>query len=94
VGQCATPGFLETIEMARKASTRAREIFYVGDGSGTCPGQDEVFYLNEMESVVTAANAGLADINTIASVPTGPLQVRHLQQLASENGGTYYGLLP
>jgi hypothetical protein len=93
VGQCATPGFLDVIEMAHGATTRAKEIFYVGDGSGTCPGQDEVFYLTEMERIVTAANDGFARIDTITTLPTGSLQMSHLQQLASENGGSYYEIL-
>jgi hypothetical protein len=89
-GSCDIPGLLAAIDMARLASSQERVIFYVGDGGGTCSGQQEADYLVEMRRAVKEANAGIARIHTVATGPITGLNEQHMKELAAENRGAFH----
>ena len=77
--------------MAKRSSAKARLIFSIGDGGGTCPGAlDGAAYLRTMREEVTAANAGTTLLHVILPSPTsGPARV-HLDELTALNGGQVF----
>jgi hypothetical protein len=93
-GSCDIPGLLAAIDMARLATSKVRIIFYVGDGGGTCAGNNEADYLAEMRQVVTEANAGTAQIHTVASGPIEEFTRQHMEELAALNGGSLHDVFP
>ena len=93
-GSCDIPGLLAAIDMARLASSKERIIFYVGNGGGTCRGNNELDYLAEMRRVVTEANAGTAQIHTVAPGFIAEWARQHMEELAALNGGSFHDVSP
>jgi hypothetical protein len=88
-GSCMQRGLLRALEFVQASSARRNVINHVGDGGGTCGG-DEALYLERTLGEVAERNDGGAGINTFGVLMTGRLvQEAFLQRLAAANGGIY-----
>jgi hypothetical protein len=88
-GSCCQKGFLAALQSANLGSSRRKVVVYVGDGGGTCGG-DESQYLNQCITLVTAQNYNHAQINTIGVLMNGrTMQENFLRAIAAANGGSY-----
>jgi Mg-chelatase subunit ChlD len=91
---CPQQGLVQALQMANKADVKSSTLIYVGDGGGTCNG-DEATYLRQTLAVVKGQNYKRAQINSIGvliQTQSRDDQVKHrdfLRQLATMNGGRY-----
>jgi hypothetical protein len=89
-GSCCQKGFVAALQAANLSTARRRVIVYVGDGGGTCAG-DEDSYLRQCLALVVSQNYNHAQVNTIG-VLMDANRVRQedfLKAMAAANGGTY-----
>ncbi len=77
------------LTFANSAPSKRKVVVYVGDGGGTCKGQNEQTYLNTTLSAFKGANYQRAQCNAIGVLDVGQIQERFLRSLSSMNGGSY-----
>ena len=87
-GSCFREGMLATLEFVDFSTARRNVVMYVGDGGGTCTGENEKTYLERTVRDTTEANNDRAQINTFG-VLRSALRESFLIQLAELNGGIY-----
>lgn len=87
-GSCCQKGLGEGLKMANLATPKRKTLIYVGDGGGTCGG-DEAAYLKAALAQVTAQNYQRIQINCIGVLQPSTLGVDFMKKLAAMNGGTY-----
>jgi Mg-chelatase subunit ChlD len=89
-GSCCQQGIMQALQMANKASVKTCTIIYVGDGGGTCGG-DENTYLNQTLSAVKGQNYKRHQVNAVGVLMQGRPQMNKdfCRQLAQMNGGRY-----
>jgi hypothetical protein len=89
-GSCLKEGLLEGLRFALNSTSRQKVLIYVGDGGGTCRGQNEVVYLSQTIRLATEENGGRVQIDCIGVLMSGRMvQEQFLRELAAANGGTY-----
>ncbi len=88
-GSCMQAGLGAAVNFAYSSAAPRAAILYIGDGGGTCSGQDESIYLAETLATITQANAGRARIHTFGVLQIPLLNEKFLKDLAEQNGGTY-----
>jgi len=88
-GSCVKQALLMALEMARDSTARQKAIVYIGDGGGTCYGQDELTYLQDTLESITCDNAGTARVYAMCVLDPHPIHEEFLQTLAARNGGEY-----
>jgi Mg-chelatase subunit ChlD len=90
-GSCCQLGLVTALQYANQSTAQRKVVVYVGDGGGTCHGQNEDSYLQQTMTVVTSQNYQRVQINTIGVLMQGrqPKHFNFLKQLAAANGGTY-----
>lgn len=88
-GSCCLAGFTAVLQLANQSSSKRKVIVYLGDGGGTCSGEDETTYLNKTRSSVSAQNFQRIQINTIGVLTLNPLNEKFLKDIAASSGGTY-----
>ena len=87
-GSCVQQGFTQLIQLANFASAKRKVMVYLGDGGGTCGGE-EATYLRAALSSITAMNYQRIQINTIGFREPAQINTDFLKRLATANGGTY-----
>jgi hypothetical protein len=87
-GSCCQQGLAEGLRMANLATPKRKVMVYVGDGGGTCSG-DESTYLQKTLAQVTAQNYQRMQINCIGVLNPSTIGVDFMKKLAGNNGGTY-----
>jgi hypothetical protein len=87
-GTCPQRGLLAAIDFTRASTAERNVILFIGDGGGTCGG-DEQAYLTQTLEVVTRENDGRAAINTIGVIVDNDTSDDFLRELAARNGGVY-----
>jgi hypothetical protein len=88
-GSCVREALLAALEFVELSTASRNLILYLGDGGGTCGG-NEVEYLAQTLQAVSEANDGRAEIHTIGVMMAGRRsQELFLRALAETNGGTY-----
>lgn len=87
-GSCCQQGLVAGLRMANLASPKRKTLIYVGDGGGTCGG-DEATYLKTTLAQITAQNYQRVQINAIGVLQPSTLGVDFMKKLAATNGGTY-----
>lgn len=86
---CVQKGLLTALRFVGESTAARNVIIYVGDGGGTCGG-DEATYLAQTLAVVTEANNGRAAIHAFGVLMSGRAsQEQFLRQLVAANDGTY-----
>ena len=90
-GSCIQLGLLSAVQFVNSATASRNVILYIGDGGGTCHGQNEDTYLNNTLNSVTRENAMRAQINTFGVLMQNRAAryAEFLTTLATLNGGTY-----
>jgi hypothetical protein len=89
-GSCCQKGILEALRYANTSAVRRKVVVYVGDGGGTCGGDEDQYHQQTLQAV-QAANYQRVTINTIG-VLMHTQQAKHeqfLKTLAAQHGGTY-----
>ena len=89
VGSCCQEGLIAALTFANSAPAKRKVVVYVGDGGGTCKGQNEQTYLTSTLAAFKGANFQRAQCNAIGVLEVGASQERFLRSLASSNGGSY-----
>lgn len=88
-GSCCQKGFLSALRFANLATVKRKVVLYVGDGGGTCGG-DEATYLRQTLAMVTQQNYQRVQVSTIGVLMQGRAsQEQFLRNMAAANGGTY-----
>jgi hypothetical protein len=88
-GSCCQKGLLNALRFGNLSSVKRKVVVYVGDGGGTCGG-DEATYLERTLAIVAQHNYQRVQINTIGVLMTGrAAQEQFLRRLAAMNNGTY-----
>jgi len=88
-GTCVKAGLLEGLGMAKASGARRKVLVYVGDGGGTCGGNDEATYLRMTLEGVAEANRGQVQIHAVGVLSPSALGVDFMQRLARDNSGIY-----
>ena len=89
VGSCCQEGLIAALTFANSAPAKRKVVVYVGDGGGTCKGQNEQTYLTATLAAFKGANFQRAQCNAIGVLEVGASQERFLRSLASSNSGSY-----
>lgn len=89
VGTCGDAALRAALELASQSAAARKVLYYVSDGSGLCPGTDEAFYLDRTLSNVQQANTGGVIIHTIGVLQIPLVNLKFLEDLARQNGGTF-----
>jgi Mg-chelatase subunit ChlD len=87
-GSCCQQGLAAGLRMANLATPRRKVLIYVGDGGGTCSGE-EAPYLQKTLVQITAQNYQRIQINCIGVLQPSTLGVDFMKKLAAANSGTY-----
>jgi hypothetical protein len=88
-GTCVQQGLVSALRMANRSTARRRLMVYVGDGGGTCSG-DETDYLRQTVELVTAENSQGVIIHVVGVLLAGrQIHEEFLMELARRNGGTF-----
>jgi Mg-chelatase subunit ChlD len=85
---CVQKGMAAILQMANQSTSKRKVIVYVGDGGGTCGG-DEATYLRQCVTLVGSLNYQRIQINTIGVLQQQPINEAFMKQLATSNGGTF-----
>ena len=87
-GSCCQQGLAEALRMANLATPKRKVMVYVGDGGGTCSG-DEGQYLQQALGQITAQNYQRIQINCIGVLNPSTIGMDFMKKLSGNNGGTY-----
>jgi len=87
-GSCCQQGLAAGLRMANLATPRRKVLIYVGDGGGTCGG-NEAQYLQIALAQIAAQNYQRMQINAIGVLQPSTLGIDFMKKLAATNGGTY-----
>ncbi len=88
-GSCCKEGLMEALKYANTSSSSRKVVVYVGDGGGTCQGQNETTYLTSTLAAVKSMNFQRAQVNSVGVLSINTLRENFLRNLASGNGGSY-----
>ena len=86
-GSCVREGLLAILEIANRSSVSEKSIIYIGDGGGTCAGQNEASYLNQTLAAVREANTKDIPIHAVAVLTPGARNLAFLEELVEDSGG-------
>jgi hypothetical protein len=88
-GSCCQKGLLNALRFANLSTSKRKVIVYVGDGGGTCGGNEGTYHQQTL-AMVTQQNYQRAQVNAIGVLMAGrTTQEQFLRQLTSMNNGTY-----
>jgi hypothetical protein len=91
-GTCVLKGLLAALDLVSRSTAGRNVIIYVGDGGGTCGGNESNYHTLTLQEA-TAANNGRAEIHAFGVLMAGrTAQEQFLRALAAANGGTYSDL--
>ena len=88
-GSCPKQGLQLALDMAKASTARRKVIVYIGDGGGTCQGQDERVYLQDTLDLVASANAGMARVYSMFPPGLPADHQKFVVDLAAQNGGEH-----
>ncbi len=88
-GSCCMAGFTAVLKLASQSTAKRKVVVYLGDGGGTCSGEDESAYLAKTQSAINAQNFLRIQINTIGVLQIPEINEKFLKTVAASNGGTY-----
>ncbi len=87
-GSCCQAGLSAGLQLANACSAKRKVLSYVGDGGGTCGG-DESQYLQQTLAAVSAQNFQRVQINCIGVLSYPQMNEDFMRKLSAQNGGTY-----
>ena len=90
-GSCLDTGLFAGLEYFETSQAKRKAMIYVGDGGGTCRGENEADHLSRTVAQTTEMNGGQVQINAIGVLVGNSRQIqeRMLMELAERNGGRY-----
>ena len=92
---CLLKGLTTALAFANSSTARRNVIIYMGDGGATCPGEGtQAQYTNRILTEVQAQNVKRHQINAIGIGTAASVNSAFLQQLVSQNGGTFRRVAP
>jgi hypothetical protein len=93
-GSCPKQGLQLALDMAKASTARQKVIVYIGDGGGTCQGQEERVYLQDTLDLVASSNAGMARVYALCPEIPEATQLKFVIDLAAQNGGEHCQTFP